>query len=85
MTGKIVVRIVSMLVLIAAIAGITFFAFRAGVAQGSPITIEAPSGETAPLPYPYHGLDMECRSITPLDLASVASASSSRSSSSSSP
>ena len=36
-------RIVSALVLIAAIAGIAFFAFRAGVAQGSPMTIEAPS------------------------------------------
>ena len=48
-------RIVSALVLIAAIAGIAFFAFRAGVAQGSPITIEAPSGETAPAPYPYYG------------------------------
>ena len=51
-------RIVSALVLIAAIAGIAFFAFRAGVAQGSPITIEAPSGETAPMPYPYYGYGM---------------------------
>ena len=48
-------RIVSGLVLIAAIAGIAFFAFRAGVAQGSPVTIEVPSGESVPAPYPYYG------------------------------
>lgn len=46
-------RIVSALVLVAVIAGIAFFAFRAGVAQGSPVTIQAPSGETSPAPYPY--------------------------------
>jgi hypothetical protein len=51
-------RIVSALVLVAAIAGIAFFAFRAGVAQGSPITLQAPSGETAPAPYPYYGYGM---------------------------
>jgi hypothetical protein len=55
MNGKIGLRIVSALVLIAAIAGIGFFAFRAGFAQGSPITIEAPSGESAPVPYPQYG------------------------------
>src|SRR5829696_5572765 len=48
-------RIVSVLVLIAAIAGIAYFAFQAGVVRGSPITIEAPSGETVPAPYPYYG------------------------------
>jgi hypothetical protein len=51
-------RIVSALVLIAAIAGIAFFAFRAGVAQGSPITVEAPSAEVVPAPYPYYGYGM---------------------------
>jgi hypothetical protein len=51
-------RIVSALVLIAAIAGIAFFAFQAGVAKGSPITLEAPSGQTAPAPYPYYGYGM---------------------------
>jgi hypothetical protein len=55
MNGNTGLRILSALVLIAAIAGIGFFAFRAGVAQGSPITIEAPSGEAAPMPYPYYG------------------------------
>ena len=48
-------RIVAALVLLAAIAGIAYFAFQAGVTQGSPITIEAPSGETVPAPYPYYG------------------------------
>lgn len=55
MNGKIAFRIVSALVLIAAIAGIAFFAFRAGIAQGSPITIEAPSGESAPIAPPIYG------------------------------
>ena len=48
-------RIVAALVLVAAIGAIAYFAFQAGVAQGSPITIEAPSGETVPAPYPYYG------------------------------
>ncbi|HAV76123.1 MAG TPA: hypothetical protein DCX53_02090 [Anaerolineae bacterium] len=55
MNNNIGLRIVSVLVLIAAIAGIGFFAYQAGVAQGSPITIEAPSGETSPAPYPHYG------------------------------
>ena len=54
MNDKVGLRILSALVLIAAIAGIAFFAFRAGVANGSPVTIEAPAGQTAPVaPYPY--------------------------------
>ena len=55
MDGKIALRIVSALVLIAAVAGIAFFAFQAGIAQGSPVTIEAPSGESVPAPYPQYG------------------------------
>lgn len=55
MNDKIGLRIVSALILIAALAGIVFFAFRAGVAQGSPITIEAPEGQTVPAPYPFYG------------------------------
>jgi hypothetical protein len=51
-------RIVSALVLVAVIAGIAFFAFQAGVAKGSPVTIQAPSGQTAPAPYPYYGYGM---------------------------
>jgi hypothetical protein len=55
MDGKLVARIVAGLVLIAAVAGIAFLAFNAGVAQGSPVTIQAPSGGTTPMPYPYYG------------------------------
>ena len=56
MNDKVGLRILSALVLIAAIAGIAFFAFQAGVAQGSPVTIEAPAGQTAPVaPYPVYG------------------------------
>ena len=57
MNEKIGLRILSALVLIAAIAGIAYFAFQAGVSQGSPITIQAPSGaeNVAPAPYPYYG------------------------------
>ena len=51
-------RVISALILVAAIAGIAYFAFQAGVAQGSPINIEAPSGDTAPMPYPYYGWGM---------------------------
>ena len=57
MDGKIVLRVLSGLVLVAAIAAIAFFAFNAGVAKGSPVMVQAPSGETAPVPapYPYYG------------------------------
>jgi hypothetical protein len=55
MDGKIALRVVSGLVLLAVIAAIGFFAFQAGIAQGSPITIEAPSGESMPAPYPHFG------------------------------
>lgn len=53
MNGNIWFRVVAALVLVAAVAGIAFFAYNAGVAQGSPVTIQAPSGQTAPMPYPY--------------------------------
>ena len=56
MNGKIVFRIVSALVLVAAIAGSAYFAFNAGVAQGSPVTIQAPEGQVAP--YPAYGYGM---------------------------
>ncbi len=59
MNGKIWLRILSGLMMVAAIAGIAFFAFQAGVAHGSPITLQPPVGESAPIPYygmPYgHG------------------------------
>jgi len=53
--NKIALRIVSALVLIAAIAGIGFFAYQAGVANGSPVTIEAPAGGANAVPVPYYG------------------------------
>ena len=51
-------RILSVLVLIAAVAGIAFFAYQAGFANGSPVTLEAPTGQSvpAPYPYPYYGM-----------------------------
>ncbi len=54
-------RIVAVLVLLAAIVGIGFFAYQAGVAHGSPVTLQAPSGSgqtTVPAPYPYYGYGM---------------------------
>ena len=57
MNGKIAIRIFSALVLIAAIAGIAYFAFNAGVAQGSPVTVNAPEGQAIPAPY-YYGYGM---------------------------
>lgn len=58
MNKNISLRIVSAFVLVAAIAGIAFFAFRAGVAQGSPLTFEAPVGQTTTAPYPMVGYGM---------------------------
>ena len=55
MNRNIALRVVSGLVLLAVIAAIGFFAFQAGVAKGSPITIEAPSGESVPMPYSHYG------------------------------
>jgi hypothetical protein len=56
MNGKIWLRILAGLVLIAAIAGITFFAYQAGVVHGSPITVQAPNGQSQAAPYPYYGM-----------------------------
>ncbi len=58
MTRNTGLRILSVLVLIAAIAGIAFFAYQAGFAHGSPVTLQAPSGQSvpAPYPYPYYGM-----------------------------
>jgi len=55
MDWKVWLRIVAALILVAAVAGIAFFAYQAGVAHGSPVTIQAPNGETGPAPYPYFG------------------------------
>jgi len=55
MNGKIFARIIAALVLIAAVAGIAFFAFNAGVAQG--VATKLPQAATQPgtMPYAYHG------------------------------
>ncbi|HSM71450.1 MAG TPA: hypothetical protein VK851_07885 [Anaerolineales bacterium] len=58
MNNNIGLRIISALVLIAALAGIGFFAYQAGIANGSPITIEAPSGDANAAPAPYYGYGM---------------------------
>src|SRR5512142_2266600 len=51
MAGKIVLRIVAALVLIAAVAGIAFFAFNAGVATH----VQLPANANGQTPYPYYG------------------------------
>jgi hypothetical protein len=56
MNGKIWLRIFAGLVLVAAIVGIAFFAYQAGVAHGSPVTIQAPDGQSQTAPYPYYGM-----------------------------
>ena len=55
MNGKIFARILAALVLLAAIAGIAFFAFNAGVAQG--VATKLPESATQPgnMPYAYYG------------------------------
>ena len=55
MNGKILARIVAALVLLAAIAGIAFFAFNAGVAQG--VATKLPQSATQPgnMPYFHNG------------------------------
>jgi len=58
MNGKIALRIVSGLVLLVVIGAIAFFAFQAGVAKGSPVTLETPSGESVPAPYFHYGYGM---------------------------
>ncbi len=56
MDGKIWLRILAALVLLAAIAGIAFFAFNAGVAQGVVTKLPAAgTGQTGNVPYPYFG------------------------------
>lgn len=53
MDGKIWLRFLAVLVLIAAVAGVAFFAYQAGALHGSPITVQSPNGQSAP--YPYFG------------------------------
>ena len=55
MNNNVGLRIVSALVLVAAIAGIGFFAYQAGVANGSPVSIQAPAGDAPAASAPYYG------------------------------
>ncbi len=55
MNGKIFARIIAALVLIAAVAGIAFFAFNAGVAQGVSTKLPAVT-QPGNMPYAYHGV-----------------------------
>ncbi len=54
MNGKIFARIIAALVLVAAVAGIAFFAFNAGVAQGVATKLPAVT-QPGNMPYAYHG------------------------------
>jgi hypothetical protein len=54
----IVFRILAGLVLLAAIAGIAFFAYNAGVTRGAMMNIPAPSGEVNGQVYPYFAYGM---------------------------
>lgn len=58
MSRSIVFRIISALVLIAALAGIAFFAFNAGVAHGVAANVQVQAGESGGQPYPYYGYGM---------------------------
>ncbi|MBI2759360.1 MAG: hypothetical protein HYX49_11880 [Chloroflexi bacterium] len=53
MNGKIALRIFAGLVLIAAIAGIAFLAFNAGVAQGA--AAQLPASQSGNMPYLFYG------------------------------
>jgi hypothetical protein len=53
MNKSIGLRILAGLVLLAAIAGITFLAYQSGVNHAALVVAQAP-GNTAPAPYPYY-------------------------------
>jgi len=55
MNGKIFARIIAALVLVAAVAGIAFFAFNAGVAQGVATKLPAVT-QPGNMPYPQYGM-----------------------------
>ncbi len=53
MDGKVWLRILAGLLLVAAVAGVAAFAYQAGVLHGSPITVQSPNGQS--MPYPHFG------------------------------
>jgi len=56
MFKNVVFRIVAGLFLLAAIAGIAFFAYQAGVTHGAMANLQLPAGATGVLPSPYYGM-----------------------------
>ena len=54
MNGKIFVRIIAALALLAVIAGIAFFAFNAGVAQGVVTKLPATTTHPGSMPYAFY-------------------------------
>ena len=58
MFKNVVFRILAGLVLLAAIAGIAFFAFNAGMTQGAALNLQAPAAQAGGQPVPYYGYGM---------------------------
>jgi len=58
MNRSIVFKIVAGLVLVAALAGIAFFAFNAGAAYGATFDLEKPLIDPGNLVHPYYGYGM---------------------------
>ena len=61
MFKNVVFRILAGLVLLAAIAGIAFFAFNAGMTQGAASNLQVPAAQAGPAggqPVPYYGYGM---------------------------
>jgi hypothetical protein len=56
MFKNVVFRIIAGLVLLAAIAGIAFFAYQAGAAHATVANLQLPAGETGVLPYLHYGM-----------------------------
>lgn len=56
MNGRIVLRVLSGLVLVAVIIGIGAFAFNAGLTQGMVRTTQLPAGGSGNMPYLFYGM-----------------------------
>ncbi len=58
MSKHVVFRILAGLVLLAAIAGISFFAFNAGMARGAALNLQLPAAPAGGQPIPVYGYGM---------------------------
>jgi hypothetical protein len=56
MNRSILFRIISGVVLLGVLIGLSIFAYNAGVTHGLATNIQASSGETPAVPYPYYGM-----------------------------